>query len=157
MKREVEERLIELANDNEGKLTAEMVVEEAKNKASPLHDEFTWDNLKAAHQHRLDQARQLIRAVKVKVRTRTFEIKAPHFVRDPSVGPDEQGYVAISAIKTDEDRARDAVVAEFARAAAALQRARAVAKALDIDDGEIVRLREEIVGLSAKVENRPSA
>ncbi len=39
------------------------VVERARPKKSPLHNAFEWDNKAAADQYRLDQARQLIRAV----------------------------------------------------------------------------------------------
>lgn len=37
------------------------VVSAAKSKSSPLHSYFEWDDGKAAHQHRLEQARLLIR------------------------------------------------------------------------------------------------
>jgi hypothetical protein len=39
------------------------VVEAARPKESPLHGSFTWDDTKAAQQWRIQQARQLIRAV----------------------------------------------------------------------------------------------
>lgn len=47
--------------ENDGILTPEAVVEAAQPKTSPLHPHFEWDNKKAAHQYRLDQARELIR------------------------------------------------------------------------------------------------
>lgn len=46
-----------------GGLEPATVVEEAKSPRSPLHNAFIWDDTKAAHEHRLWQARQLIRAV----------------------------------------------------------------------------------------------
>lgn len=58
-KRIIEElRRIESKN---GILRAEDVVKNAAVRTSPLHPEFEWDDTKAAHQHRLDQARALIR------------------------------------------------------------------------------------------------
>lgn len=42
-------------------LDPKVVLGEAKKKASPLHECFEWDDGKAAHEHRLHQARQLIR------------------------------------------------------------------------------------------------
>ncbi len=48
--------------ENEG-IRPAAVVERAKPKGAPLHDAFEWDNRAAADQHRLTQARQLIRAV----------------------------------------------------------------------------------------------
>jgi hypothetical protein len=46
-----------------GEITPEDVLEDAKNSNSPLHSFFEWDDGAAAHQHRLQQARGLIRAV----------------------------------------------------------------------------------------------
>lgn len=46
-----------------GELTPEDILEDAKHDNSPLHSFFEWDDSAAAHQHRLQQARGLIRAV----------------------------------------------------------------------------------------------
>lgn len=46
-----------------GELTPEDVLEDASNPNSPLHSFFEWDDTEAARQHRLKQARGLIRAV----------------------------------------------------------------------------------------------
>lgn len=53
--------LREIASANNGVLLPERVVEAARPKESPLHDCFTWDDDKAAHEYRLWQARTLIR------------------------------------------------------------------------------------------------
>jgi len=50
-----------IAGEHDGILQPEIVVEEARPSASPLHSRFTWDNSEAAHQYRLWQARTLIR------------------------------------------------------------------------------------------------
>lgn len=52
-----------LRAQSKGELTPEDVLNDAKNDNSPLHSYFEWDDGKAAHQHRLRQARGLIRAV----------------------------------------------------------------------------------------------
>jgi hypothetical protein len=44
-------------------LTPAAVVEAAEPESSPIHNAFEWDDEKAAHEHRLQQARGLIRAV----------------------------------------------------------------------------------------------
>lgn len=49
-----------LATAHDGLLMPEHVVAAAKPKSSPLHNRFEWNNTKAAEQHRLWQARQLI-------------------------------------------------------------------------------------------------
>lgn len=46
-----------------GLLQPQTVVDEARDPKSPLHDSFQWDDGEAAHQWRLQQARQLIRVV----------------------------------------------------------------------------------------------
>jgi len=50
-----------------GKLTKEIVVKEAKQKTNPLHNEFEWDDKKAAYEHRLSQARYIIRSLTVTI------------------------------------------------------------------------------------------
>ncbi len=52
---EVEERA--------GKVTPATVVEAAEDEENPLHGEFEWDDQKAGHAHRLQQARCLIRSI----------------------------------------------------------------------------------------------
>lgn len=46
-----------------GELTPEDVLDDAKHDNSPLHSFFEWSDSAAAHQHRLAQARGLIRSV----------------------------------------------------------------------------------------------
>ena len=48
-----------------GVLTPETVLEESTPKGTPLHDRFEWDNRVAGHAHRLNQAAEIIRSVKV--------------------------------------------------------------------------------------------
>lgn len=59
------DRLVELSEENNGQITTSLVLKDAKRKESPLHDYFEWDDTKAAHQHRLQQARMLIKRVNV--------------------------------------------------------------------------------------------
>lgn len=61
------ERIRELTVQHGGTLTAEIVVEDARATSSPLHDAFEWDNRQAAHEYRLEQARALIRCLRVVV------------------------------------------------------------------------------------------
>lgn len=46
-----------------GEITPEDILEDAKHDNSPLHSFFEWNDSAAAHQHRLQQARGLIRSV----------------------------------------------------------------------------------------------
>lgn len=49
--------------EREGCITTEGIVKEATKTGSPLHDLFEWDNTKAGHQYRLQQARKYIKQV----------------------------------------------------------------------------------------------
>jgi hypothetical protein len=59
------ETLAKLTNENKGHLTPQNVVAEARDIKSPLHKHFEWDDIKAADAFRLDQAREIIRVVRV--------------------------------------------------------------------------------------------
>ena len=56
----VVKELARISSAHGGLLMPEHVVAAAKPKSSPLHNRFEWNNTKAAKQHRLWQARQLI-------------------------------------------------------------------------------------------------
>lgn len=49
------------AKDKDGLIQPEIVVEQATPPTAPLHSAFEWDDAKAAHHHRVEQARGLIR------------------------------------------------------------------------------------------------
>lgn len=65
LRAEVAAAELEKIENQHGELTPETVVREAKNKRSPLHSAFEWDDKAAAEQHRLQQARQLIASIEV--------------------------------------------------------------------------------------------
>ena len=74
------EALHAIEEETGGKLTAQAIVENAKEKENPLHDFFEWDNKKAALEYRLEQARRLARSISIDVQdtpTRAFQ-----FVRE---------------------------------------------------------------------------
>lgn len=134
MSEDIITELTRLAEANEGRLTPDNVVDAAQDEASPLHKCFEWDDDAAAHMFRVEQARHLIRSVRVEVTTTEHSVRVPAFVHDPDCERGEQGYVSIRKIASDEDKSREVVIAEFSRAASALKRARAVAMALEIED-----------------------
>jgi len=115
-------------------LTPSLVLEAASNPNSILHEFFEWDDEKAGHAHRLQQARNLITSVKVTIITETKMINAVSYVRDPRLPSDEQGYVSIETLKTDKDLARESIALEFNRAYSHLQRAKIHAEALGMQD-----------------------
>ncbi len=52
--------------DIDHKITASQVVEAANNATSPLHSYFDWDDESAAHEHRLNQSRRLLKIVLIR-------------------------------------------------------------------------------------------
>lgn len=50
-----------------GRLTPDAVLHDARNPVSVLHNQFEWDDRKAAHKWRIEQAGYLIRSVTVSV------------------------------------------------------------------------------------------
>jgi hypothetical protein len=149
-KTEVLDRLRELADANGGRLKPQDVVDDARDEASPLHAYFTWDVEKAAAERWLDQARTLIRSVEVTFRTDITVVRAPYFVRDPAAGPKVPGYVAVKALRTESDLAREAIVNEFSRVADLMRRAQNLAKALQLEE-EVGALVSQVVELRDRV------
>lgn len=121
---------IERAN---GALTPQAVVDAARRRSHPLHDYFEWNNEVAGEKYRLEQARALIRSVRVVIETRSAPIRTVYYVRDPRRPPEEQGYVSLPVLRSDEELARDAILREFERAAAALERAKSLARAVEAE------------------------
>lgn len=68
-----------------GEVKASRLVREAKAKRHPMHDDFNWDDASAAHEHRLSQARRIIRVTKVRIETG----EEKRLIHVPSVSYDE--------------------------------------------------------------------
>lgn len=77
-----------------GGLTANLVVEAAKKRTSPLHSFFEWSDTEAAKQYRLEQARHLIRCVVVKYDA-------------PENAVPVRAYITFDASPEEEDLGRD--------------------------------------------------
>lgn len=63
----VGEYCYELEQKKGGKLTPKELVEAARDVNSPLHDEFEWDNTRAAQKYREWQARYIISSIELKI------------------------------------------------------------------------------------------
>lgn len=59
------EELERIRTVHNGRLTQADVVNEARDKANPLHKAFEWSDKKAAHEYRLTQAAYVIRSITV--------------------------------------------------------------------------------------------
>ena len=96
----------------EGRLTAEELVEESRPEDAPLHAEFEWNDSIAAEEYRKQQARVVIASV--------IEVIEPGVVPTRAffnIVQKEANYESIRAIITDEDKKK----ALFAKALAELR------------------------------------
>jgi len=125
--------------EKNGRLTPEQVVEAATDKKHPLHGEFEWNNKKAGHLYRMEQARTLIRSVRLVRGEGASVVREIAYVRDQSKGNRDQGYISVPRLRNEKENARESVLYEFTRACSALARAREVAFCLGLQD-EIERL-----------------
>lgn len=122
----VGERLSRLLDRNGGApLTPAQVLADARKPTSPLHTHFEWDNNAAAEAYRLDQARHLLRSVKVvftdqrtgeeSIAVRAFLIpptaaQAGEEDDDDGADADESGYVRSVTLLSDAEMRRRLVL-----------------------------------------------
>jgi hypothetical protein len=121
-----------------GKLTPEIVVEEATPEESPLHGFFEWDDSVAGHQYRLEQGRTLIRMQRIViVNPSGGRLKVRAFVSVRSPSEPDAGYMPVRAVAEDpvlSDRALSNARAELL----------AVKRRYDYLDGFVAMVREEL-------------
>jgi hypothetical protein len=103
MRKDVIAKELEDIYERRGVLTCDDVVEEATNEEHPLHEEFEWNNDIAAHEHRLWQAGQLIRSVKVTVITdkETFTTRSWRAMRWAGAPDAPRGYMPDERVRVD--------------------------------------------------------
>jgi len=124
--------LREIAEKHGGNLDPKDVVEEAKASSHPLHDYFEWRDKIAGEQFRIDQARALIRSVRIEVKTNSAPMRAPQWVRSPANGPDQRGYVEVTRVVALEARLK-IIRQEIDRAIGVVERLREISAALAVE------------------------
>lgn len=137
--------------DQHGELTPAIVVNDAKKKRSPLHNLFDWDVEKAAMAFWHDEARRLIRSVKIEFKVETMQVSTVSYTRNPNKPANEQGYVSLVDVKSDRDMASDVMATELQRAFSAIRRASAMAKYLDMEK-DVELLLKKLDKLRAQIE-----
>lgn len=142
---EINARLHELAK-RPGGLTAEAVVEDARDPDSPLHSSFEWDVGAAARQQWLATASRLINGYRVTVTVESRTLSAPVFVRSPE---EPRRFIAADRAASERDVAMAVLQREVARVRAAVGRMEAVAASLG--------LSSDVAELSARVNEVASA
>ena len=135
--------------DRFGRVTPQIVLEAAKNPKHVLHREFEWDNGKAAHRYRLDQARTIIASIRIVVETNNKQFVGIGYVRDIKAGQ-ESGYIATRVLRTEEEAARDTLQFEVDRIQAILDRVREVAVTLSLE-AEFQKALTAVVELNTRL------
>lgn len=98
----VGERIEHLRNAHGGNVTPQLVVEDAADASAPTHPLFEWDDAKAANQHRMEQARSMLRNIVVTIEQRpTAPVRA--FVCVQASGDEEKSYTSVVAAMEDPE------------------------------------------------------
>jgi EAL domain-containing protein (putative c-di-GMP-specific phosphodiesterase class I) len=137
------EALARIEKSHNGLLEPEMVVDAARDEASPLHPHFEWDDAAAAEEFRKDQARELVRALTVDISRSNLEQKTVRAFVNVETGG-ERGYLSTFTAMSSEQlrkqvlerafaeleawRARHAELSELARIFAAIDETRPAIK-----------------------------
>lgn len=137
----------------DGGVTPAAVVKAASDPKNPLHSDprFCWGNdEKAAYEHRLDVAREIIVSVKVVFEVEERTIRVPMYVRDPKAGPTEQGYVSMIGVSRSRGTTADVLEHEAECAMQHLRRYRDIVLHLK-GSKEIVKFIDGFERLHAKM------
>jgi hypothetical protein len=106
---------IELIGRN-GRLDPEIILDFASNPKTALHSRFNWDDAKAAHQHRLLQARNLIRVYVKNIPVGdNLNRMTRVYVRSSTVEDEGSGYVLTTDTLSDEEQRRRLIVSVLKR------------------------------------------
>lgn len=108
---------LEKLRKRDGFLIPAEVVKKAQAKRNPMHNEFTWDDSMAAEQHRLDQARLMIRTIEVVHKEAPhIQSRAYHVITRPASNGDNSRkvYQSIEEILADPI-ARDELLSQAIR------------------------------------------
>jgi len=111
--------------DRRGRLTPEQIVDEARPENSILHSCFEWDDAKAGESWRIEQARELIKRVKIVVEIEEKKVRVVAYVRDSGKEATEPGY--ISLLRVTKPGARETMAEELDRIGELLTRAHGIA------------------------------
>jgi len=120
----IDAEINKIAGRTNGPLTPEAVFAAAEPEDHPLHSAFEWDRERAyaAHNHQI--ARSLIRSVKLTVTIDKINFGIPAYIRDPSMGGEDQGYCETVKLRNEPENALLAVMRECGTAESYLHRAR---------------------------------
>lgn len=92
----------------DGVLTADIVLLDATLPTSPIHSAFTWDDAEAAHLHRLEEARHLMRSIVI-VQVDEQKVEQPQRAFVTIVDSPKQEYHSIFSVLKDDKKRRQLI------------------------------------------------
>lgn len=142
---------IKALEDRSGRLTPEQVVDAARSPSSAIHECFEWDDSTAAEKYRVEQARDLLKRVKIEVEIHETTIRVVGYVRDPDAETGKPGYRA--TMRVTKRGAGSMMVQELAAIGFDIDRAvgLAEARARDLPEGfadKLLAIREQVDALA---------
>jgi len=109
---------LERIHERDGTIRPQVVVDESQPKKAPLHPAFEWDDKLAANAHRCEQARLIVRSIRVIEDDEVDE--APLYV-SVRVDPEESATYMATAVAVQNVDLFEQVLADTRAAIAALQ------------------------------------
>lgn len=94
---------LERIEQKHGKCEPEIVLDEARDPESPLHDYFTWDDAEAARKQRLAEARKVTRSVIIR-EVDGHEPEGPTRAFVHITDEDGSGYESTTVAMKDQDK-----------------------------------------------------
>lgn len=96
------ERILELSNGMKRGIQPIDLIRDGELKRSPFHSYFEWDNVKAGHEHRLNQARTVLNTIvqEVVIEGVTHEQRSFFNVKD--IKTDENIYITVEKALTNK-------------------------------------------------------
>lgn len=91
---------LEKIRKKHGTLTPDVTVQEAASPKSPLHPHYEWDDKKAAQEHRLDQARKMIRSIYIVIEDRP-DYQIPAHINIQGDQGATRGYFPVEEVMAD--------------------------------------------------------
>jgi len=115
----VRQALIDIANENDGRLLPEIIVQTASDPTNLLHEYFEWDNTEAAEKFRLLQAGMLVRRVKLNIiredkKTKQIRVETTRAFRSLPSCRGTVGYETLEIVMTNDDKKAELLAAALA-------------------------------------------
>lgn len=136
-----------------GELTAAAVLDESRPEDAPLHAAFEWDDSKAAEHYRLQQSRQLIKAVVViEKRVDASEVECSRFHLVSGAARGSTQYLPTEVVAQDVDLFADALrrlEADVVSAQRSVQNLERVAAGVSLEPEKTQRIAAAVKALEA--------